>query len=205
MLFEQVLRALGLVLGLSLFLCANNVGASKITMSGSTAQGGWEQIDGCVTTDVSVVASDDVLFEAGAGGPQTTTILSASIITLDFCTGTFTNVGADGTGEFTMTALNEARARGTLPAFILKGKTRVPAGEITIDVTFVASGDVQRTFFIGRASFGTDFRSTAKGSSRLRDASITGSVKLNGVETVTGSPGVGIMITGTQATFERGF
>jgi hypothetical protein len=207
MVLRQFLRMLRFLLGLSLvLLCTDNVSAGKVSASGRVVQGGWEQDEGCITTIVSVFGSDEVARETGAGGPETTTMLSVGIQTLDFCAGVFTTVGGQGAGEFTMAGLNEAHLRATLPAQIpVKGKPPIPVGEITMDVTFVGTGDVTRNFFLNIGSIGNDFRARGQGSSRVRDATITGSVKLNGVEALNGSPGFGQLSTGAQASFDSTF
>jgi len=198
---------LNLALGFLLALGAGSVAAAgpdKLFASGPLVEAGWLQVDDCRQTIISILYFDIATREAGVtGAAESQARLIVTINVTDFCADTFSSTSTEGTGQLTLqNSLNEARLSGTSV-----GQTS-PAGaaaEVTVDLAFIAAGPVVRDFFVNRFSVGNSLRFSSTSRSRMREAVATGSVKLNGVELLSGPSDRGSLVGESSATFQRGF
>ena len=192
--------------GFLLVLCAGSVRAdpAKIFGSGAFVVAGWIQRDDCRETSVGVVYNEVSTRAVGATGTvESSASLLVNVSIADFCTGTFTATSSEGTAELTLqSGLNDARLIGTAVGQTLPTGA---AAEFAVDLTFIASSEVQRGFILQRQSVGNSFRSSSKFQSRIREAVATGSVRLNGLELISGPSGQGSLATNADSTFERDF
>lgn len=205
--FRLFRLVLNLVFGFLIALCAGGVvraDPAKIFGSGTFVAAGWTQSDDCRETSVGVVYNEVGTREVGATGTvESSASLLVNVSIADFCTGTFTSTSSEGTAELTLQSeLNDARLIGTAVGQTLPTGA---AAEFAVDLTLIASGGVQRGFILQRLSVGNSFRSSSKFQSRMREAVATGSVRLNGLELISGPSGQGSLATSADSTFERAF
>jgi len=180
-------------------LGASNAHAEKLTLLGEGAQAFWTQVNGCNQTDVSVFGVSSAA--KGSGEPVAGPLLLVGINIFDNCAGTFVGVALEGpAAEFSIQALNEAQVRGTLAGQANNG---MPV-EVVVDVKFVGVGEHMRNTFVARNMAGSSFVQRVKNSTTVREVAATGSVRLNGLETLVGSALNGIIFRSSDTTYVRG-
>jgi hypothetical protein len=205
--FGRFRLVLNLAFGFLLAHCTGSVvaaGPDKFFGAGQSVEAGWLQSDGCAETIISIVYIETVTKDVGGtGAADSQARLIVNVNVSDLCTGAFTSTSAEGTGQLTLSnSLNDARLLGTTA-----GQT-LPMGapaEAAVDLAFIATGPLQRDFLVQRSSVGNSVRFSSTDRQRMREAVATGSVKLNGVELLSGPSDRGSLFSDASVRFQRGF
>ncbi|HLO86228.1 MAG TPA: hypothetical protein VK203_14640 [Nostocaceae cyanobacterium] len=154
----------------------------QYSFKGESASAGFYQNDGCSYTSVSVYAFDNATKNA-PGAPVEQKEASLYYSNYNYCTGTG-SYGYGSSKDITFTAKNSLQSASLTGNFIVYDYLTGAFRNATVDLNWTGTGDISR----GNShsiSQGPGYLSKYRSVGAYRDASVTGSVVLDGVNLTT--------------------
>ncbi|BAZ31851.1 hypothetical protein NIES4074_43240 [Cylindrospermum sp. NIES-4074] len=155
---------------------------------GESASASFSQYDGCNSTYVGVYAFDNVTKDA-PGAPTSQTGANLYYSSYDYCTG----VGSYGYGyseNATFTSSNSLQSASLSGSFTLYDYSSAVNKTAAVDLTWTGTGDL----FRGNSHStyqGPGYRSSYRSVGAYRDASVTGTVTVDGTNLIANVPSYG--------------